>query len=120
MHRLTEENELLRTRLRDVVQSPLSDTEKHQIIQDSQRLHNSAPASIAIPTVSYYYSTYLSLYTSIIVNFPYLIRQNQDTIDGTPCVTPDWDKNSSCSEVSVANLQDKISQVSFVIYSGGS
>ena len=50
---LEEENEALRNRLRNVVQSPLSDTEKQQLIQDSQRLHNSAPASIALPNVSF-------------------------------------------------------------------
>lgn len=44
----------MRNRLRDVVNSPLSDAEKHQLIQDSQRLHSSAPASIALPTVSDY------------------------------------------------------------------
>lgn len=50
LQRLIEENQTLRSRLRDVVASPLSDSEKHQIIQDSQRLHSSAPASIALPT----------------------------------------------------------------------
>lgn len=49
---LIDENESLRNRLRDVVNSPLSDAEKQQIIDDSQRLHNSAPASIALPNVS--------------------------------------------------------------------
>lgn len=49
---LIEENESLRNRLRDVVNSPLSDAEKQQIIDDSQqRLHSSAPASIALPNV---------------------------------------------------------------------
>lgn len=49
---LIAENESLRSRLRDVVNSPLSDAEKQQIIDDSQqRLHSSAPASIAIPNV---------------------------------------------------------------------
>lgn len=49
---LIDENESLRNRLRDVVSSPLSDTEKQQIIDDSQqRLHSSAPASIALPNV---------------------------------------------------------------------
>lgn len=49
---LLDENESLRNRLRDVVNSPLSDAEKQQIIDDSQRLHSSAPASIALPNVS--------------------------------------------------------------------
>lgn len=73
--------------MHDVVQSPLSDTEKQQIIDDSHRLHSSAPASIA------------------------LTMQNNDNIDGTPCGTPDWDKHSNSSVVSVACLQDKIVQV---------
>lgn len=89
MQKLSDENETLRTRLRDVVHSPLSDNEKQQIIDDSQRLHSSAPASIAMPS------------------------SNNET-DGTPCVTPDWDKHSSSSEVSVACLQDKLIQVIFV------
>lgn len=52
VQRLSEENESLRSHLRDVVHSPLSDSEKQKIIDDSQRLHNSAPASIAMPIVS--------------------------------------------------------------------
>lgn len=91
IQKLKYENESLRNRLRDVVNSPLSDAEKHQIIQDSQRLHSSAPASIALPNAS----------------------EN----DGTPCVTPDWDKNSSSSEISVACLQDKIIQMEETHYS---
>lgn len=50
MQRLADENEALRHRLRDVVHSPLSDNEKQQIIDESQRLHSSAPASIALPS----------------------------------------------------------------------
>ncbi|XP_055389168.1 cytospin-A-like isoform X7 [Condylostylus longicornis] len=91
IQKLSDENETLRNRLRDVVNSPLSDAEKHQIIQDSQRLHSSAPASIALP--------------------------NNHEVDGTPCVTPDWDKNSSSSEISVACLQDKIIQMEETHYS---
>lgn len=53
VQRLLDENESLRSHLRDVVHSPLSDAEKQKIIDDSQRLHNSAPASIAtMPMVS--------------------------------------------------------------------
>lgn len=53
LSQLEEENELLRGRLRNVVQSPLSDSEKQQLMQESQhRLHSSAPASIALPNVS--------------------------------------------------------------------
>ncbi|KAL7744806.1 hypothetical protein ACLKA6_007100 [Drosophila palustris] len=90
---LKYENESLRNRLRDVVNSPLSDAEKHQIIQDSQRLHSSAPASIALPST------------------------NEAPHDGTPCLTPDWDKHSSSSEISVACLQDKIIQMEETHYS---
>ncbi|XP_053952097.1 cytospin-A isoform X1 [Anastrepha ludens] len=89
---LKYENESLRNRLRDVVNSPLSDAEKHQIIQDSQRLHSSAPASIALPSTT-------------------------DNDVGTPCLTPDWDKHSSSSEISVACLQDKIIQMEETHYS---
>ncbi len=53
LNQMEEENEALRCRLRNVVQSPLSDTEKQQLIDDSQRLHSSAPASIALPNVSF-------------------------------------------------------------------
>lgn len=91
MQRLADENQSLRNRLRDVVNSPLSDNEKQQIIDDSQRLHSSAPASIALTS-------------------------NQE-IDGTPCVTPDWDKHSLSSEVSVACLQDKLNQMEETHYS---
>lgn len=52
VQRLADENDSLRSHLRDVVHSPLSDAEKQKIIDDSQRLHNSAPASFAIPNVS--------------------------------------------------------------------
>ncbi|XP_067635848.1 cytospin-A isoform X2 [Eurosta solidaginis] len=89
---LKYENETLRNRLHDVVNSPLSDAEKHQIIQDSQRLHSSAPASIALPTTN-------------------------DNDAGTPCLTPDWDKHSLSSEISVACLQDKIIQMEETHYS---
>lgn len=49
LNQLEEENELLRGRLRSVVQSPLSDNEKQQMLQEAQhRMHSSAPASIAL------------------------------------------------------------------------
>ncbi|XP_050081748.1 cytospin-A isoform X4 [Anopheles aquasalis] len=91
LHRLLNENESLRDRLKTVVQSPLSDSEKQQLIRNTQRLHSSAPASIALPN-------------------------NMDA-EGTPCVTPDWDKQSSSSEVAVACLQDKIIQMEETHYS---
>ncbi|XP_055604681.1 uncharacterized protein LOC129752916 [Uranotaenia lowii] len=91
IQRLLEENESLRNRLKTVVHSPLSDSEKQQIIKDSQRLHSSAPASIALP--------------------------NNLDMEGTPCVTPDWDKQSSSSEIAVACLQDKITQMEETHYS---
>lgn len=53
LNQLEEENESLRDRLRNVVQSPLSDNEKQQLIDNSQhRMHSSAPASIALTSVS--------------------------------------------------------------------
>lgn len=111
LHRLLDENETLRDRLKSVVQSPLSDSEKQQIIRDSQRLHSSAPASIALPNVS----DMVVLYSNIPLNiYKSLIFQIMD-MEGTPCVTPDWDKQSSSSEIAVACLQDKITQVCFCL-----
>jgi hypothetical protein len=105
---LLDENESLRGRLKNVVQSPLSDAEKQQIIDESHRLHNSAPASMAIPNVRLalmFFSLDLSKIKSYFVFF-----QNND-IEGTTCSTPEWDKHSTSSEISVACLQDKIIQV---------
>lgn len=98
MDRLTEENSVLRARLRDVAHSPLSDTEKQQILLDATRLHNSAPASIAI--------------TQEDGSSPAANTENT-------CSTPDWDKHSSSSisEVSVACLQDRILQMEETHYS---
>nr|XP_034185052.1 cytospin-A-like isoform X2 [Osmia lignaria] len=101
LERLAEENEALRARLRDVAHSPLSDSEKQQLLLDVSRLHNSAPASIAIP-------------------------QDEGSTpvgpvpqDSAQCTTPDWDKHSSSSvsEVSVACLQDRILQMEETHYS---
>lgn len=47
MDQLAEENTSLRCRLRDVAHSPLSDTEKHQLLLDHRQQSSSAPASIA-------------------------------------------------------------------------
>uniref|UniRef100_U5EFR0 Putative paramyosin n=1 Tax=Corethrella appendiculata TaxID=1370023 RepID=U5EFR0_9DIPT len=91
LNRLLNENETLRDRLKNVVQSPLSDSEKQQIIDNTQRLHSSAPASIALP--------------------------NSHETESTPCMTPDWDKQSSSSEIAVACLQDKIIQMEETHYS---
>ncbi|KAL7020453.1 hypothetical protein ACKWTF_011539 [Chironomus riparius] len=89
LNQLEDENESLRMRLRNVVQSPLSDAEKQQMIEDT-RHHNSAPASISMT----------------LPNF----GPNAE-MDGSCVTTPDWDKQSSSSEVSVACLQDKIIQM---------
>ncbi|XP_019696222.1 cytospin-A isoform X3 [Harpegnathos saltator] len=101
LERLTEENETLRARLRDVAHSPLSDSEKQQLLLDASRLHNSAPASIAIPQDDGSANS---------TNTPQ---------DGAQCTTPDWDKHSSSSvsEVSVACLQDRILQMEETHYS---
>ncbi|XP_076397556.1 uncharacterized protein LOC100874855 isoform X6 [Megachile rotundata] len=100
LERLTEENEALRARLRDVAHSPLSDSEKQQLLLDVSRLHNSAPASIAIPQDEG---------STPVVSVP----------DSAQCTTPDWDKHSSSSvsEVSVACLQDRILQMEETHYS---
>ncbi|XP_070506060.1 cytospin-A isoform X2 [Chironomus tepperi] len=89
LNQLEEENESLRMRLRNVVQSPLSDAEKQQMIEDT-RHHNSAPASISMTLPNFAPNT---------------------EMDGSCVTTPDWDKQSSSSEVSVACLQDKIIQM---------
>ncbi|KAK9753982.1 hypothetical protein QE152_g1537 [Popillia japonica] len=93
---LSQENHLLRSRLKDVAHSPLSDNEKQQLLLESHRHHNSAPASIA---------------TNII--------EDASTGDVTACPTPDWDKHSSgnVSEISVACLQDRINQMEETHYS---
>lgn len=107
---LEKENELLRGRLRSVVQSPLSDNEKQQMIQD-HRMHSSAPASIALPNVRYSDKLTIKLtLTDILFQF---VTNNE--AEGTPC--NDWDKQSSSSEVSVACLQDKIIQMEETHYS---
>ncbi|XP_043517381.1 cytospin-A-like isoform X7 [Frieseomelitta varia] len=101
LERLTEENEALRVKLRDVAHSPLSDSEKQQLLLDASRLHNSAPASIAIPQDEG---------STPIAGMPQ---------DSAQCTTPDWDKHSSSSvsEVSVACLQDRILQMEETHYS---
>ncbi|KAG5347523.1 CYTSA protein, partial [Acromyrmex charruanus] len=101
LERLTEENEALRARLRDVAHSPLSDSEKQQLLLDASRLHNSAPASIAIPQDDG------------------SIHNTSMSQEGAQCTTPDWDKHSSSSmsEVSVACLQDRILQMEETHYS---
>lgn len=81
--------------------SPLSDSEKQQLLLDASRLHNSAPASIAIPQDD---------------GSPHNTSTPQE---GAQCTTPDWDKHSSSSmsEVSVACLQDRILQMEETHYS---
>ncbi|XP_024943276.1 cytospin-A isoform X2 [Cephus cinctus] len=101
LERLAEENDTLRARLRDVAHSPLSDSEKQQLLLDASRLHNSAPASIAIPQED----------GSMAIS--------NTALDSPQCTTPDWDKrsSSSVSEVSVACLQDRILQMEETHYS---
>lgn len=81
--------------------SPLSDSEKQQLLLDASRLHNSAPASIAIPQDDGPANN---------INTPQ---------DSAQCTTPDWDKHSSSSisEISVACLQDRILQMEETHYS---
>ncbi|XP_076232659.1 cytospin-A isoform X4 [Calliopsis andreniformis] len=101
LERLTEENEALRVKLKDVAHSPLSDSEKQQLLLDTSRLHNSAPASIAIPQ------------DEGSTTAPPMSQDNAQ------CIIPDWDKHSSSSvsEVSVACLQDRILQMEETHYS---
>ncbi|CAG4932055.1 unnamed protein product [Colias eurytheme] len=88
LERLADENGALRARLRGVAHSPLSDSEKRQLLlaPAPRRMHSSAPASIALA--------------------------NGEGENGEAS-TPEWDKHSSSSlsEVSVACLQDRILQM---------
>lgn len=91
LEQLTAENGSLRTRLHNVAHSPLSDSEKEQLLlATAVRQHSSAPASMMAAEL-----------------------QGDGTLADTSCSTPDWDKqsSSSLSEVSVACLQDRIMQM---------
>ncbi|XP_063988838.1 cytospin-A-like isoform X4 [Diachasmimorpha longicaudata] len=92
VERLTEDNQVLRARLRDVAHSPLSDAEKHQLLQDAAR--DEPPVPQVDPTTT-------------------------PSTDNPRCPTPEWDKrsSSSVSEVSVACLQDRILQMEETHYS---
>ncbi|XP_037292871.1 cytospin-A isoform X3 [Manduca sexta] len=89
LERLADENGALRARLRGVAHSPLSDSEKRQLLlaPAPRRMHSSAPASIALA--------------------------HNGEGDSGEATTPEWDKHSSSSlsEVSVACLQDRILQM---------
>ncbi|XP_073948075.1 sperm antigen with calponin homology and coiled-coil domains split discs isoform X6 [Choristoneura fumiferana] len=89
LERLADENGALRARLRGVAHSPLSDSEKRQLLlaPAPRRMHSSAPASIALA--------------------------HNGEGDSGDASTPEWDKHSSSSlsEVSVACLQDRILQM---------
>ena len=98
LERLAKENDALRNRLRDVVHSPLSDSEKQQLL-DASRLHNSAPASIAV------------------LQEDSCAGSGNMTQENARSTTPEWDKRSSSSEVSVACLQDRILQMEETHYS---
>lgn len=91
LEQLNAENSSLRARLHNVAHSPLSDSEKEQLLlATTGRQHSSAPASMMATDL-----------------------QGDITLADTSCSTPDWDKqsNSSLSEVSVACLQDRIMQM---------
>ena len=91
LEQLSAENSSLRARLHNVAHSPLSDSEKEQLLlATTGRQHSSAPASIMATEL-----------------------QGDLTLADTSCSTAEWDKqsNSSLSEVSVACLQDRIMQM---------
>ncbi|XP_069700975.1 cytospin-A-like isoform X8 [Periplaneta americana] len=97
LEQLSAENSSLRARLHDVAHSPLSDSEKEQLIlATTGRQHSSAPASMMATEL-----------------------QGDAALADTSCSTPDWDKqsSSSLSEVSVACLQDRIMQMEETHYS---
>lgn len=107
MEQLSEENTSLRCRLRDVAHSPLSDTEKQQLLLDHRHHSSSAPASIAGLTNG----------LANTCNNAILDSNNQHSIINQG--TNDWDGRSvsSVSEVSVACLQDRIMQMQETHYS---
>jgi hypothetical protein len=91
LEQLNAENSSLRARLHNVAHSPLSDSEKEQLLlATTSRQHSSAPASMMATDL-----------------------HGDIALADTSCSTPDWDKqsNSSLSEVSVACLQDRIMQM---------
>jgi hypothetical protein len=91
LEQLSTENSSLRARLHNVAHSPLSDSEKEQLLMaTTSRQHSSAPASMMATEL-----------------------QGDTMLADTSCSTPDWDKqsSSSLSEVSVACLQDRIMQM---------
>ncbi|XP_057341602.1 cytospin-A isoform X1 [Microplitis mediator] len=101
VERLTQDNQVLRARLRDVAHSPLSDSEKQQLLLDASRLHSSTSVSISMAHHDVGAST------------------TNTTSDDPRCTTPEWDKHSSSSfsEMSVACLQDRILQMEETHYS---
>jgi hypothetical protein len=91
LEQLNVENNSLHGRLHNMAHSPLSDSEKEQLLlATTGRQHSSAPASMMATDL-----------------------HGDITLADTSCSTPDWDKqsNSSLSEVSVACLQDRIMQM---------
>lgn len=98
---------MLRARLRDVAHSPLSDAEKHQLLLDATRIHDSSQQAISsqneLSSIAGQTTT-----TATTTN-----------CDNPRCTTPEWDKHSSSSvsEVSVACLQDRILQMEETHYS---
>lgn len=110
LERLAKENDALRSRLRDVVHSPLSDSEKQQLL-DASRLHNSAPASIALLHHQEESSCCAAAAAAAAAS------GNMTQENAARSATPDWDKRSSGSEVSVACLQDRILQMEETHYS---
>ncbi|CAD6216038.1 GSCOCG00011246001-RA-CDS [Cotesia congregata] len=101
VERLTQDNQALHARLRDVAHSPLSDSEKQQLLLDASRLHSSTSISISMAHNDIGAST------------------TNTTSDEPRCITPEWDKHSSSSfsEISVACLQDRILQMEETHYS---
>ena len=97
LERLTRENEALRSRIQDVSHSPLSDSEKQQLL-DAAKPPHTVPASIAIHQEESCAPT----------NVPREKTENTG---------PEWDKRSSVSEVSVTCLQDRILQMEETHYS---
>ncbi|KPI99096.1 hypothetical protein RR46_10414 [Papilio xuthus] len=102
VERLADENGALRARLRGVAHSPLSDSEKRQLLlaPAPRRMHSSAPASIALAH-------------NVGIGGEGEGEAEGEGESAVEAGTPEWDKHSSSSlsEVSVACLQDRILQM---------
>ncbi|XP_044002880.1 cytospin-A isoform X2 [Aphidius gifuensis] len=118
VERLTEDNQVLRARLRDVAHSPLSDAEKHQLLLDATRMHDTSQQQVQ-NEISQNTGSTTTTATTTTTTSPTTAGTTTTNCDNPRCTTPEWDKrsSSSVSGVSVACLQDRILQMEETHYS---